>query len=72
MFQVTSRYHGLDLAEHVVTDGDRLDNVTARYLGDPELFWRVADANLAMQPEELTGPDRRGRRMRIPLPTGGQ
>jgi len=62
---------GAVLAEHVVTEGDRLDNVTARHLGDPEQFWRVADANLALRPEELTGADRLGSRLRIPLPTGG-
>lgn len=54
------------LAEHLVTRGDRLDNVTARRLGSPELFWRVADANHAMKPEELT--DDIGRWLVIPLP----
>jgi len=54
------------LTEHVVTEGDRLDNVTAAYLGDPEQFWRVADANISMQPEELTTEI--GRRLNIPLP----
>ena len=54
------------LAEHTVTEGDRLDNITARYLDDPEQFWRLADANDAMQPEELTSEV--GRRLRIPLP----
>jgi hypothetical protein len=54
------------LAEHSVIQGDRLDNVTARYLGDPEQFWRVADANCAMQPEELTAEV--GRRLRVPVP----
>ena len=56
------------LQEHVVTQGDRLDNVTAHYLGDPEQFWRVADANRAMRPEELTAEI--GRRLRITLPEG--
>ncbi|MCC6862858.1 MAG: hypothetical protein IT158_30065 [Bryobacterales bacterium] len=56
------------LFEHTVADGDRLDNLAAQYLGDPELFWRVADANGAMQPEELT--ERTGRRLRITLPEG--
>jgi hypothetical protein len=56
------------LQEHAVTEGDRLDNVTARYLGDPELFWRVADANNAMRPDELT--EEVGRRLRITLPEG--
>jgi hypothetical protein len=57
------------IVEHVVTQGERLDNITARYLGDPEQFWRLCDANNAMRPEELT--DEVGRRVRIPLPQGG-
>lgn len=54
------------LIEHVVTQGDRLDNITARYLGNPELFWLVCDANTVMRPEELTAEI--GRRLNIPLP----
>ena len=60
------------LAEHVVMQGDRLDNVTARYLGDPEQFWRLCDANNARQPEELTANSHIGRTIRVPLPQGGQ
>ncbi|MBA3831280.1 MAG: LysM domain-containing protein [Chthoniobacterales bacterium] len=56
------------LHEHVVTQGDRLDNITARYLGDPEQFWRVCDPNGAMRPQELT--ETIGRRLRITLPEG--
>ena len=56
------------LQEHVVAQGDRLDNVTARYLSDPEQFWRVCDANGAMRPAELT--EEIGRRLRITLPEG--
>ncbi len=56
------------LQEHTVTEGDRLDNITAQYLGDPEQFWRVCDANGAMRPEELT--EIIGRRLRIALPEG--
>ena len=56
------------LAEHVVTQGERLDNITARYLADPEQFWTVCDANTAMRPDELT--ERAGRRLQIPLPVG--
>jgi hypothetical protein len=58
----------LVLVEHAVTEGERLDNITARYLGDPEQFWRIADANDTMQPEELTSEI--GRRLLIPLPQG--
>lgn len=42
------------LVEHTVAQGERLDNITARYLGDPTQFWRVADANNVLRPEELT------------------
>jgi hypothetical protein len=56
------------LQEHVVTQGDRLDNLTAKYLGDPEQFWRVCDGNGAMRPDELT--EIIGRRLRITLPEG--
>lgn len=56
------------LTEHGVTEGERLDNITAQYLGDPEQFWRVCDANGAMRPDELT--ETPGRRLRITLPEG--
>ena len=56
------------LREHVVRSGERLDQVAAAEIGDPEQFWRLADANGAMAPEELT--DAPGRRLRITLPAG--
>ena len=56
------------LQEHAVSEGERLDTITAQYLGDPEQFWRVADANNAMHPGELT--EEIGRRLRITLPEG--
>jgi hypothetical protein len=58
------------IAEHSVEEGDRLDNVTAKYLGDPEQFWQVCDANEAMRPDELT--EEIGRRLKVTMPTGGQ
>ena len=54
------------LVEVTVTDGDRLDLITARTLGDPEQFWRVCDANNAMNPPELTALP--GRTLRVPVP----
>ena len=51
-------------AEHLVTESDRLDNVTAIYLGDPEQFWRVCDANNALRPAEM---EEQGRRIVIPV-----
>jgi hypothetical protein len=56
------------VGEHVVAEGDRLDNLAAHYLGDPEQFWRICDANVALRPAELT--DEIGRRLRITLPEG--
>jgi nucleoid-associated protein YgaU len=54
--------------EHTVVQGDRLDRIAAAYLGDPEQFWQIADANRAMRPDELT--DVPGRRLRITHPDG--
>ena len=54
------------LVEVIVTEGDRLDVITARTLGDPEQFWRVADANDAMNPADLTAEV--GRALRVPIP----
>jgi len=56
------------LLEHVVTQSERLDNITAQYFADPELFWRLCDANGAIRPEELI--ETIGRRLRITLPEG--
>ncbi len=56
------------LLEHAVTEAERLDNITAHYLGDPEQFWRVCDANGAIRPQELV--ETVGRRIRITLPEG--
>ena len=56
------------IQEHSVTQGERLDNLADTFLGDPELFWRLADANRAMKPEELVQTV--GRRLRITLPDG--
>jgi hypothetical protein len=54
------------LAEALVVEGDRLDLITARTLGRGEHFWRVADANDAMNPFALT--EEAGRRLHIPNP----
>lgn len=54
------------LVEETVIDGDRLDLLTARTLGDPEQFWRVADANNAMNPFDLTAEP--GATVRVAIP----
>lgn len=56
------------LQEHTVTEGERLDNLAAQYLGDPEQFWRLCDANGVLRPDDLTNTI--GRRLRITLPEG--
>jgi hypothetical protein len=66
-FVPPAEQHAL-LREHVVRDGERLDQIAAAYLGDGEQAWRVADANGAMAPEDLTAVA--GRRLRITLPAG--
>jgi hypothetical protein len=48
--------------------GERLDILAAQYLGDPELFWRIADANRAMRAEDLVANI--GTVLRICLPQG--
>lgn len=57
-----------EIAEHIVEDGERIDTIAARHIGDPEAFWRIADANRAMHPQDLTAPT--GRRLRVTLPAG--
>jgi hypothetical protein len=54
------------LAEVTVTQGDRLDVITARTLGDAEQFWRVCDANQSLDPFDLTSE--LGSTLRIPIP----
>ena len=56
------------LQEITVVQGDRLDNLAARYLGDPEQFWRLCDGNGVMRPDELT--EVVGLKVRITLPEG--
>jgi hypothetical protein len=41
------------VAQHVVMQGDRLDLLAAKYLGDPLIFWVICDANGAMRPADL-------------------
>lgn len=54
------------LVEVSVAEGDRLDLITARTLGDAEQFWRVCDANNTMNPFELLVEP--GRKLRVPVP----
>lgn len=60
---VPSSREGAD--RYTVTQGDRLDDITARTLGDPEDYWRICDVNVVRRPDELT--EVVGRVLRIPL-----
>lgn len=56
------------LREHRAVQGDRLDSLAASYLGDPEAFWQLCDANGAIRPDELL--EAVGRPLLITLPSG--
>lgn len=56
------------LQQYSIVEGDRLDNLSAKFLGDSEMFWRLCDANDAMEPDELVAQI--GRALRITLPEG--
>lgn len=54
------------LVEITTAEGDRLDQIAHRTLGDPEQDWRICDASNAMNPDELV--DRPGQTLRVPIP----
>jgi hypothetical protein len=56
------------LARHRVGADDRIDNVSSRYLGDPLAWWRVADANDALDPDRLVDHTAEGGIVTIPVP----
>lgn len=56
------------VAQHTVVQGDRLDLLAAKYLGDPLLFWLICDANGAMRPDQLV--ETPGTALNITLPQG--
>jgi hypothetical protein len=54
------------LAEHIAKQEDRLDNITALYIGDSTQFWRICDANEVFNPPDLTSEV--GRIIKISIP----
>jgi len=50
---------------YVIVDGDRLDNLAQKFLGNPALYWMICDANGVTDPDELTSQV--GRTILIPL-----
>jgi hypothetical protein len=55
----------VSVQNYAVVENDRIDNLSARFLGDPLLFWMICDANIATDPDELTS--QKGRSILIPL-----
>ena len=51
------------LYSYACVEGDRRDLIAAQQLSDPELWWRLADANGVIDPATLTSPV--GRLVRI-------
>ena len=47
-----------------VIQGERMDHVAHRVYQDPELFWRICDANFALWPPDLVAET--GRLIKIP------
>jgi len=60
----------VEVGRHAVREGDRIDLLAAEHLGDPELYWQIADANGAMDPASLTVEP--GRRFSITIPASGE
>ena len=48
---------------HTFTAGERLDHLAFKFYGNPEKFWRIADGNTEMDPEDLLDP---GKQILIP------
>jgi hypothetical protein len=66
----TSRFN--PLRQYVIVQGDRIDNVAARQIGDPLLYWLLCDANAAMDPDDLTAQVGRSITIAMPSAIGGQ
>jgi hypothetical protein len=56
------------LTRHTVSQGERLDQIAAKYLGDPLMAWLICDANGAMRPAALV--ETPGRVLAITAPQG--
>ena len=56
------------VAQHTVKQGDRLDLLAAKYLGDPLIFWLICDANGAIRPNQLI--ETPGSILNITMPQG--
>ncbi len=55
------------IAVHTITQGERVDLIAATFFGDPLIYWRLCDANVAVRPADL---EKRGQIVRITLAAG--
>ncbi len=44
----------VSVGTHILKQGQRLDHLAQKYLGDPAGFWRICELNNVMLPEALT------------------
>jgi nucleoid-associated protein YgaU len=56
------------VAQYTVKQGDRLDLIAAKYLGDPLIYWLICDANGATRPSDLVATP--GTVLQITMPQG--
>lgn len=54
------------IARHKLAGDERIDRVSGEYFGDPELYWRICDANGDEDPALAASPE--GRVITIPMP----
>jgi hypothetical protein len=54
--------------QYTVHQGDRLDLIAAKYLGDPLMAWLICDANGAIRPHDLVATP--GRILAVTTPQG--
>ena len=52
------------LVGHIISRGERLDHIAYFYFRAPERFWRICDANEALNPADLEAQV--GRKINIP------
>jgi len=56
------------LKSYAIVDGDRIDNLAYKNLGDPLLYWMICDANVATDPDEIASVP--GVTIQIPIASG--
>lgn len=56
------------LQKHIVSQGERPDLLAHKYYNDAEKFWQLADANAALDADDLTADP--GKQIQVTLPGG--